>query len=340
MQIICKNSIVFVSMSALFVTVPILMIIQALLASLVVATVSLIGVLFFGRSKAVLNGQRYVIPVAVGVFLSLVLFGLIPKTVFEAPVWGGVVVGIGFILFYILAGVLHKRYHRRDADTAEACDRKGSAMLLLIGDAFHNIADGIILGGAFLISPVVGVTTAVGLVLHELPQEIVEFGVLLRAGYSRTRAALYNFLSASSILIGTISVLLLAEYATEWAWVLTGLAAGNLLYIAASDLLPRIHGSVGEYGGVYRSALLLTLGFIVMTGVLAWSHAHIGHGHDHGDDHGHVSEHADEHVAGHDSNSHEHEAGFDEHHEEGMYTNEEGHDHGHEYIRDVAHEHR
>jgi len=254
------------------------MLLQALVASLLIALISLIGVFFFGQDKRLVGLERFVIPVAVGVFLSLVLFELIPETVSAAPEFGGIVVAIGFLAFYILASVLHKKHHHLAADD---CDNKGAATLLLIGDGIHNLADGFILGGAFLIDPTIGVATAIGLALHELPQEIVEFGVLIRAGYTRKEAALRNALSASSIVAGTIFVLLIAEHAEEYVWILTGFAAGNLLFLAASDLLPRIHGGLREYGSVWRSTLAIIIGFVVMTTAIYFVHERFGHGHEH-----------------------------------------------------------
>jgi zinc and cadmium transporter len=208
-----------------------------------------------------------------------VLVELIPETI-ETSSWGGVVIMVGFISFYILSHKLHQRYHHLEA---EGCDQKGAAALLLVGDSIHNFADGIVLGGAFLIDPTVGVATAVGLALHEIPQEIVEFGVLLRAGYTRTEAAVRNLLSASTIILGTIIVMLLSAQAGEYVWILIGLAAGNLLFLAASDLLPRIHGGVRYYGSIWYSTLAIATGFSVMTTLLMWTHSEYGHGLHEGD---------------------------------------------------------
>lgn len=253
------------------------MLFDALVASLFVAGASIVGVLFFGHDRRLIGAEKYVVPIAVGVFLSLVLYELIPETLLSAPQWGGIAVAAGFISFYILANLLHKRYHKMEA---EDCDRKGAAMLLLIGDAIHNVADGFVLGGAFLIDPAVGVATAIGLALHEIPQEIVEFGVLIRAGYTRLQAVLYNFISASSIFIGTILIMTVAEHAHEYIWVFTGIAAGNLLFLAASDLLPRIHGNLKNYGSIWNSSLSIIIGFTVMTVVLTWTHQYFGHEHE------------------------------------------------------------
>jgi len=254
---------------------------EALGISLLIATCSIIGALFFGNTAV--GWQRFVVPAAVGMFLALVLFELIPETLASSVEGGAVVIAIGFISFYILARKLHHRFHHLDeAD----CDRKSAAMLMLFGDGIHNISDGVVIGAAFLINPAVGVATALGIALHEIPQEIVEFGVLIKAGYSRKKAMVFNFFSASSILVGVILIFAIAEIAEGYVWILTGLAAGNLLFLAASDMLPRVHGGVEEYGGVWRSTAAIVIGFVIMGSTITWAHAEFGHGHEHEADHG------------------------------------------------------
>jgi len=260
------------------------MIFEALLAAGIIALCSLFGVLFFGNSGRLEGVERYVVPTAVGVFLSLILFELIPETLAGGGEWGGVVIALGFILFYILSYELHRYFHSRQEDD-DLCRRKGAATMVLIGDAVHNFADGVILGVAFLINPVLGVAVAIGIALHEIPQEIVEFGILVRGGYSRLKAALLNLVSASTIIVGTALTLFLAEHMAEYVWVITGIAAGNLLYIAASELLPRVHGNLKSYGSFWTTLLALVLGFVIMSAIITYAHENFGHGHDHHDDH-------------------------------------------------------
>lgn len=247
---------------------------EALITSLVIAASSIVGALFFGNTVS--GWQRFVVPAAVGMFLGLILFEMIPETLASSPEGGAIVIAIGFIAFYILARKLHHRYHHL---SEEDCDKKSVAMLMLVGDGIHNVSDGVVIGTAFLVNPAVGVATAIGIALHEIPQEIVEFGVLVRAGYSRARAALLNFLSASSIILGTVLVFVVAEVAEGYVWVLTGLAAGNLLYLSLSDMLPRVHGGVEEYGGVWRSTTAIVIGFIIMGATITWAHEEFGHEH-------------------------------------------------------------
>ena len=249
------------------------MLITALITSIAVSLVSLTGVFLFGHDKRLAGIERFAVPVAVGVFLSIVLYELIPETIEEAPVFGGIVVALGFIGFYILSSILHQKYH--DTETQD-CDRKNAATLLLVGDSIHNLADGFILGAAFLIDPALGIATAIGLAAHEVPQEIVEFGVLLRAGYTRAQAAVRNLLSASSIIIGTMLVILISEQASEYVWILTGFAAGSLLYLSSSDLLPRIHGNLKNYGSVWHSTVAIIVGFIIMTSLITWTNSEYG----------------------------------------------------------------
>jgi zinc and cadmium transporter len=248
------------------------MVFEAIGVAMLIALTSVVGVAIFGHDKRLIGAERFVVPIAVGVFLSLVLNELIPETIEASPEWGAIVIMVGFLAFYILAHKLHQKYHHE----AEDCDRKGAAALVLIGDAIHNFADGIVLGGAFLVDPAIGVATAVGLALHEVPQEIVEFGILLRAGYTRLRAVLLNLLSASTVIMGTLLVVLLSTHIAEYVWVLVALAAGNLLFLAASDLLPRIHGNLTHYRSIWYSALSIMFGFLVMTAVLSWVHGEFG----------------------------------------------------------------
>ncbi|OGG41499.1 hypothetical protein A2837_03280 [Candidatus Kaiserbacteria bacterium RIFCSPHIGHO2_01_FULL_46_22] len=255
------------------------MLFEAIFAAGAVALCSLIGALFFGNSRKLEGIERYVIPAAVGVFLSLVLFELIPETLEANEEWGGVAVAAGFILFYLLSYELHRYFHKREGDDPH-CDKKGAATLLLIGDAIHNLADGVILGSAFLIDPTLGVAVAIGLALHEIPQEIVEFGVLVRGGYSRFEAAWRNLLSASSIVVGTALTVVLANTLDEYVWIITGIAAGNLLYIAATDLLPRVHGNLKNYQSFWFTLVSMIVGFALMTSVLIYTHETFGHGHE------------------------------------------------------------
>jgi len=250
------------------------MFIHILLATSLVALLSLVGVITFGRRGHLAGTNRFVIPVAIGVFLGVVFFELIPETLEAGGEWGSLPIAAGFISFYLLSYLLHTYHHHHETGHCQDhCEDAAGASMLLIGDAIHNLADGIIIAGAFMINPAVGIATTIGVALHEIPQEIAEFGVLLNAGYSKVKAAWLNFLSASSVVIGALLTLLFASQLEEYIWVLTGLAAGNLLYIAASDLLPDVHEDSRGSGQVYRSFLATLLGLVGIVILLHWTHS-------------------------------------------------------------------
>lgn len=281
------------------------MLLQAFIASGIIALTAVIGALFFGDNKKLVGTQRFVVPLTVGILLAFVLYELLPETLSSAPTYGGIVVGIGFIAFYVLSNYLHQRFHK--VLDNEDCDRKTAASLLLVGDAVHNLADGVILGAAFLIDPAIGIATALGIALHEIPQEIVEFGVLVRAGYSRLEAIARNLLSASTVIVGTLGTILFASAFGEHLWIITGLAAGNLLFVAASELLPKIHGNLKHYGSIWHATFAIIIGFVLMIGIINWAHENTPHDHE--------TEHHDEHA--HDEDDHENEhLDEEDHHDE------------------------
>ncbi|MCD5381551.1 MAG: hypothetical protein LR008_03180 [Candidatus Pacebacteria bacterium] len=116
------------------------MILEALGLAALVALASVLGVFFYGQDKRLVGIEKYIVPVAVGVFLSLVLNELIPEVTEASPQWGGTIIMIGFLSFYVLAHKLHKKYHNSEFDD---CDRKGAAALVLIGDGVHILLMGL-----------------------------------------------------------------------------------------------------------------------------------------------------------------------------------------------------
>jgi len=258
---------------------------EALIASSAIALLSLVGVFLF-KEKSLVRTGTLMLPLAVGTFLSVVFFELIPEALHEADVWGSVAIAGGFLFFYVLAHML-RTYHHHHGDHCHDEDTKSGASLILVGDAIHNFADGIVIGTAFLINPTVGVVTALGIALHEIPQEIAEFGVLLRAGYTKTQAALYNLLSASAVIVGTVAAFSISLYLESIVGILVGVAAGNLLYIAASDILPTLNDEHAGTRTFWRSFLATLVGMVCMASLLVWSHASFGHDEVHDEERGH-----------------------------------------------------
>lgn len=251
------------------------MLIEALIASVSIALLSLVGIFVFGRSGRITGEHRFVLPIAIGILLAVVFFELIPETLREAGERGSIAIVVGFLGFYLLSHLLHT-YHHHGVTECDECERASSAQLILVGDGVHNIADGIVIASAFLVDPAVGIAATIGIGLHEVPQEIAEFSILVRAGYTKIQAALRNLISASSIVVGVLLTFLVVEYTENVLGIIIGLAAGNLLYIGATDLLPELDAEHAKQGHFWQVFLSVVVGLVLMASIIQISHEYFG----------------------------------------------------------------
>lgn len=176
---------------------------------------------------------------ATGTLLGAAFLGMLPKALEKAApvaVTGTVLAGI--VAFFILEKLIVWRHcHEQDC---EAHGHEGGALILL-GDAFHNFVDGVVIAAAFLVSPALGVATALAVIAHEIPQELGDFAILLASGMSKTRAFAYNLLSSLATLPGVlIGWYWLAEVRQAIPFVLA-ISAASFIYIAVADLVPGRH---------------------------------------------------------------------------------------------------
>lgn len=240
------------------------MLTQILLAAGLIMSVSLIGKVFtYGVAKRFMEERlAYLVSFSAGVFL--ITAGALVLEVFEI-FNESIMTAIGLVFFgYILAWVLQtlmpETHHHHGTDGSECGHGTKGARKLLIGDAIHNVTDGIILVPAFMVSPAIGLAVTVSIVIHETLQEISEFFVLKQT-YSTRKALLLNFLTSSTILLGVaISYFALASHQLEG--VLLAVSAGFFLHVVAHDLLPKRHQH--ESGKEF-----LMHGVLVLVGLLA-----------------------------------------------------------------------
>ena len=193
---------------------------------------------------------------AVGTLLGVALLALVPEALESLPpraALGALLAGV--VSFFMLEKlVIWRHCHTQDCDAHDS-----TAALILIGGSLHNFTDGVIVGAAVLTSLPLGITTALAVAAHQIPQEVGDFAILLDAGYSRTRALVMNSLSASTCALGAVAV-----YATT-SWTPTALpyvlafAAGSFLYVAMSDLIPGLHREAVDVGAV-RQVVLIAAG--------------------------------------------------------------------------------
>lgn len=258
-----------------------------ILFSLIGGLFSLIGGLILLANKKVAKKVGYfATPFAAGALLGAAFFDLLPealeinhsKTTFY---W---VVG-GIILFFLLEHYLHWFHHHHD-HSGKNKQKKTTAPLIIIGDTVHNFIDGIIIGAAFLINIPAGIATTLAIAAHEIPQEIGDFGVLLKRGMRRLHVLFWNVISALATLVAALLTFWLGDSSALPLGPIFALAAGLFIYIAASDLIPTIHDDAkGRF--IHFSVALLILGTLTVATV-----SYIAHKQLHDIEHSHHEEHS------------------------------------------------
>lgn len=207
-------------------------------ASVIVSLVSLVGIISLLMKEKLLNKILFIlISFSAGSLIGGAFLHLIPEAVEKnAQLNVYLYVIVGFVLFFILERYLHWRHCHEGK-----CEIHAFTYLNLIGDGVHNFIDGLIIGSSFVISTSFGITSTFIIIIHEIPQEIGDFGVLIYGGFSKTKALFYNFLSALTAILGTIIGFSLANTSGAFLELLMPIAAGGFIYIASCDLIPELH---------------------------------------------------------------------------------------------------
>jgi zinc and cadmium transporter len=210
----------------------------ALLSVVFVSLLSLLGAMFITMGRKTLEQIiTYTLAMSSGVLLGSTFFELLPEGVelFAEGVFFWTL--IGFVSFFCLEKIIQWHHH---VEGTHDHKEKPLAYLTLLGDGIHNFADGAVIAASYLVSVPLGVTTTIAIVAHEIPHELSDFLILLHGGFSTKRALIFNFLSATTAIVGTILVLVVTAQFADLERYLVPFAAGNFLYIAASDLIPEL----------------------------------------------------------------------------------------------------
>lgn len=212
--------------------------VQALGSVAIVTAMSLVGAIGLQLRKDVLQKTLvFLVPFAAGALLGDAFFHIIPELAedggFEFTASLSLVLGL--IIFFALEKVLHWHHaHYPHEDVIHPV-----AMSNLVGDALHNLLDGSLIGASYLVSPTVGLATTVAVVLHEIPQELGDFGILVHSGVEPKKALRLNLLTGSTALLGAVLALVSGKALS--GELLLPVAAGAFIYIASTDLLPELH---------------------------------------------------------------------------------------------------
>jgi zinc and cadmium transporter len=196
----------------------------------------------------------YLISYATGTLLGAAFLGMIPAALEQAPtreILAAVLAGM--VLFF----TLEKLVLWRHCHDSECRVHSQAAPLILVGDAFHNFVDGVVIAAAFLISIPLGIATSIAVIAHEVPQEIGDFAILLESGYSRTKALVLNTLSAATTLPGAMLAYFWLEDTRTLVPYILALSAASFIYIATADLVPNLHRRILLQDAVRQIALML-----------------------------------------------------------------------------------
>lgn len=228
------------------------------------------GFLLLTNYNGIKKWSAIFVSYATGALLGAAFLSLLPEAIKEFPdsvtatfSW----LLVGFILFFLLEKYLiwhhHGHGHEKDEHPHQ---HQVYPSLIIVGDAIHNFIDGMVIAAAFLVNPALGATTAVAVLVHELPQEIGDFSILIHGGMSRRRTALWNVLGALISPLGAIFALLVAQTNVKLEMPLLGLAAGMFIYIAAADLVPEIQRAK-KVSTTIIQLILLVVGIMTIYGV-------------------------------------------------------------------------
>ncbi|MBI3991308.1 MAG: ZIP family metal transporter [Candidatus Omnitrophica bacterium] len=207
-------------------------------ASIAVSLVSLIGIFSLLLREGLLNKLLMtLIGFSAGGLIGGAFLHLLPEALEQA---GSQVIFfyliLGFIAFFILEKYLHWRHCHEGV-----CSVHSFTYLNLIGDGIHNFSDGLVIGASFIISINFGIITTLVVIMHEIPQEIGDFGVLVYGGFSKLKALYCNFVIALACIIGTIVGYFISANVQDFSPFLLPFTAGGFIYIAACDLVPELH---------------------------------------------------------------------------------------------------
>jgi zinc and cadmium transporter len=196
----------------------------------------------------------FLISYATGTLLGAAFLGMIPASLKQAPAVTVMATALtGIVIFFILEKfVLWRHCHEGEC---EAHGRAGP--LILIGDAFHYFVDGVMIAAAFLTSIPLGITAALAVIAHEVPQEIGDFAILLDNGYGRTKAMVLNGLSSVATLPGAVAAYFWLGETRAAAPFILALSAASFIYIAMADLIPELHRQVTPAASLRQLGLLL-----------------------------------------------------------------------------------
>jgi zinc and cadmium transporter len=239
------------------------------LASVVaISAISLVGVLVLWlKDKQLEKILLYLVSFSVGGLFGDAFIHLIPEAIEEGGF--GTSVSLLILLGILSSFIIEKFLQWRHCHIPTSSEHPHSfAYMNLFGDAVHNLIDGLIVGGSYLVSIPIGISTTLAVVFHEIPQELGDFGVLIHGGFKKRKAVWFNFLTALTAVVGAVIALVVGATLDGFIPLLIPFAAGNFIYIAGSDLIPELRKDEPDLKKATLQVVSITLGVAVMLLVL------------------------------------------------------------------------
>lgn len=221
------------------------------------------GIILLTKEKNAIKISHFLSAFAAGAMLATAFFDLLPEALEETEHTGGEVnvflwTFLGFIIFFLLERSIHWLHHHQSDDKfSSGKNLKSVIPLVILGDSMHNFIDGVVIAATFMVSIPLGIVTSFAVAAHEIPQEIGDFGIMLKAGLKRAKVLWINIASAAVAMVGAILTYVMGDSLESLLPVFLSLAAGFFIYIAASDLIPEIHNEEKREVALIETFVLL-----------------------------------------------------------------------------------
>lgn len=242
--------------------------VYSLVSVAIVSLIAFVGILTFSvRGEKLGKILLYLVSFAAGSMLGGAFIHLLPEAVekFGFTVFISLYVLSGIIAFFVLEKLIHWRHCHIPTSKTHP---HPFAYMNLVGDGVHNFIDGLIIAGSYLVSIPVGFATTLAVILHEIPQEIGDFGVLVHGGFQKRKALFLNFLTALTAVAGAVVAISLSVFVENITMFIVPFAAGGFIYVASTDLIPELHKGSYETKKSLLQLITFVLGILIMLSIV------------------------------------------------------------------------
>lgn len=241
----------------------------SLIGGVVSAVAAAVFLLFPDRHRQAM--LPHFVSFAIGALLGAAFLALIPHSLSQGTGVEfhelGLTLLLGILGFFLMEKlVLWRHCHEHACEAHTLTDEQHShaaGTLVLIGDATHNIVDGVLIAAAFMTDFHLGVITTLAVAAHEIPQEVGDFAILLNSGFTRSKAFLFNVLASITTVVGAVIAYFSLSQAQAFVPYILAIAASSFIYIAVADLIPGLHKRI-EFRETLRQILLIVAGIVVI----------------------------------------------------------------------------